>query len=196
MRKKSRTQRIGSGAALPDTRNERGQSESGKKRHRESPQSPVRPGNPRSVAELRSARPEPVIVMSRLPYRRTSVAIGLIGQEPRPHPGDECSHHPPDGMVPPVAPPADFIPAIGVGPDILQQHDIHQEKHASRASPIPAAPQSLDGARPSPEARKHADGGSPTIRIIPETMVSTTPPSSRRGQGEQEFGNALEQAEA
>jgi hypothetical protein len=71
-------------------------------------------------------------------------------------------------MVPPVAA-ADLPPAVGVGPDVLEQHDVHQEEDEARAqADAGSARDPLDGAGARPDARQEGDRGEAAEQDQPE----------------------------
>src|SRR4051794_2146991 len=161
MRKNRRTQRMGSGGALPDQgRSDRGDDQPGQESHGKGTQRPPRSRKAEQNSKdcennrccERSQQPEPC-GWAAIPRR-------LIGQNPGSHPGQEGTHHPPDRMVPPVTAAPDFQPPVTVGADVLEQDDVEEEEHYGCAEPDPrCAGDSLDGEGPGPEAGEHRDRG-------------------------------------
>src|SRR5215210_9264607 len=158
MRKNRRTQRMGSGASFPDRGQQGGQHEARQKRHREGAQRPVSSGEIQGYGYRRHQRRDPEGYGKRHEGRPLAASQRVIRQHPPSHPWNKGSDHPPDRMVPPVAPAPDLIPAAAIGADILEQHDVYQEENACRAqSDAGRTGETLDGAGTGPETRQYRD---------------------------------------
>src|SRR3954464_5172067 len=114
MRKSRRTQRIGSGAALPHRGHECSQGQSREKRHTERPECPTRPGNSDQNAHDGADHGETNNSQEGHTDRWPTVPGCLVGEDPGAHPGKKRSRHPPDRVIPPVATSSDGVPAVGV----------------------------------------------------------------------------------
>src|ERR1700694_4594653 len=126
MRKNRRTQRIGSGGALPDGGSDRSDDKPRQEGHGKGSQGPMRAGEAKQDGEY--GDDDRSYERGQQPSRRrgTAVSRSLIRQNPGAHPGQEATHHPPDRMVPPVTTAADIAPAVTVGADVLQQGDVEK----------------------------------------------------------------------
>src|SRR5215210_4514241 len=151
MRKSRRTQRIGSGAALPHRGHECGQGQSGEKRHPQRAERPTGTRNSDQNADHGAEHGESEHGQKGHTDRWPTVADCLVGEYPGAHPGKKRSRHPPDRVIPPVATSSDGVPAVGVGTDVLEQHDVEQQKdHSGGESDAGSARNSFDKARPGP----------------------------------------------
>src|ERR1700732_3009393 len=133
MRKNRRTQRMGSGGALPEGGGDRSGDKPGQESYGKGAQRPMRAGEAEQNGEY--GDDDRRYVCSQQPNRCRGAAIsrGLIRQNPGAHPRQKAAYHPPDRMIPTVAPAADVAPAVSIGADILKQDDIHKKKDGGRA---------------------------------------------------------------
>ena len=91
-----------------------------------------------------------------------AVAAGLVGEDPRAHPGQVGAHHPEDRVIPPVAATPDGVPPVGPDAERLEQGHIEdQEDDRGPEADAGGAGDALDGAGAGPEPgdeRRDQDG--------------------------------------
>src|SRR5215203_2065741 len=196
MRKRRRTQRIGLGATLTHGRKDGGDYEAGQERDGECPKAPTsrweaqKDGgdshrNTRYHGEGEAGQ-----------RGCTSISYDLVGEIPSPQPRKERAHHPPDGLVPPVAAPADLIPAVGVRPDILKEGDVQEKKHSSCRQPDSCGTRNaLDRTWAGPESWQHGNRGNPDDQDDPTYHHFDDTGKEAGGQGKEQHRDCLKQTE-
>ena len=121
----------------------------------------------------------------------------LIRELPGAHPWNERADHPPDRVIPPVAPAADLEPSVGVRADVLEDADVDQKKDdRGRESDARRARDALDGACASPEPWEkgdRSDAGEQDDREY--DGLDRAGRQEARGEGEDEDGHGLDQSE-